>query len=44
VARYRYRSRPRVVRAIAELAPGAAVHRLRSPRAVQAFLDTTASA
>jgi len=44
VARYRYRSRPQVVRAIAELAPGAAVHVLRSPRAVQAFLDTTASA
>ena len=32
------------VRAVDELAPGAAVHRLRSPRAVHAFLDTTASA
>lgn len=43
VARYRYRSRPRVVRAIAELAPGASVHVLRSSRAVQAFLDTMSS-
>jgi hypothetical protein len=43
VFRYRYRSRPTVVRAIAELAPGAAVHVLRSPRAVEAFLGTTSS-
>jgi len=43
VARYRYRSRPRVVRAIAELSPGASVHVLRSSRAVQAFLDTMSS-
>ena len=43
VARYRYRSRPRVVRAIDELAPGASVHVLRSPRAVDAFLATTSS-
>jgi adenylate kinase family enzyme len=43
VFRYRYRSRPTVVRAIAELAPEADVHVLRSPRAVKAFLATTAS-
>ncbi len=41
VLRYRRRSRPRVVRAIAELAPQADVHVLRSPRAVDAFLAET---
>jgi len=41
VFRYRYRSRPTVVRAIAELAPDADVHVLRSPRAVRAFLAKT---
>jgi adenylate kinase family enzyme len=42
VARYRRRSRPRVVRAIAQLAPTADVHVLRNPRAVKKFLATTA--
>ena len=42
VVRYRYRSRPTVVRAISELAPDADVHVLRNPRAVRAFLTTTA--
>ena len=41
VFRYRYRSRPEVVRAIAQLAPNAEVHVLRSPSAVRAFLTTT---
>ncbi len=41
VLRYRRRSRPRVVRAIAELAPDASVHVLRNPRAVEAFLAKT---
>src|SRR4051812_46806798 len=38
VANYRRRSRPKVLAAIAEYAPGAQVHVLRSPRAVDAFL------
>ncbi len=38
VANYRRRSRPRVQAKIGELAPGAAVHVLRSPRAVEAFV------
>ncbi len=39
VLRYRRRSRPRVVRAIATLAPGASLYVLRSPRAVDDFLS-----
>jgi adenylate kinase family enzyme len=38
VLRYRRHSRPKVLRVIAELAPGAEVHVLRSPRAVREFL------
>lgn len=40
VVRYRARSRPIVVRAIAELAPTAEVHVLRSPKAITEFLET----
>jgi len=41
VFRYRSRSRPGVVKAIAEMAPDAQVHVLRNPRAVRAFLKTS---
>jgi adenylate kinase family enzyme len=43
VLRYRYRSRPRVIRAIAELAPEADVHVLRKPRDVEEFLAESKS-
>jgi adenylate kinase family enzyme len=43
VFRYRNRSRPKVMRAVAELAPTADLHVLRSPRAVEAFLAQAAS-
>lgn len=38
VLRYRYRSRPKVVLSIAQLAPNADVYVLRNPRAVKDFL------
>jgi len=41
VACYRTRTRPNVLQAIAQLAPAAAVHVLRNPRAVRAFLTTS---
>jgi adenylate kinase family enzyme len=41
VACYRTRTRPKVLHAIAELAPNADVHVLRNARAVRAFLTTS---
>ena len=43
VVRYRRRSRPQVERAIAELASGADVYVLRTPRAVADFLTSTST-
>ena len=38
IVRYRWRSRPKVLRLVAELGPAADLHVLRSPRAVDTFL------
>jgi hypothetical protein len=42
VARYRRRSRPKALRAIAELAPDVPFHRLRNPQEVERFLAAVA--